>query len=89
MAEEIFHTIRYSDGSWQPWGNVSATVANNPGPFYFSVCATIGNDLHVIASGVNYNLYHTIRFLRTYSWQPWRSVTAAVAHNPVSRRGVP
>jgi hypothetical protein len=76
---EIFHTIRYSN-SWQPWGNVSQAVANNPGQFVSVSCASIGYDLHVIGMVPNGKLYHTIRY--SNSWQPWGNVSQAVANNP-------
>lgn len=77
---ELFHSIRYADATWQPWGNVSHAVQQNPGLFQFASCATVGNDLHIIAVTNSGDMYHTIR--HTISWQPWSSVTKMVADNP-------
>jgi hypothetical protein len=83
--EELYHTIRFKDGSWQPWGNVSAVVQNNPGKFFRVACASIGENLHVVAIGQDGNLYHTIRF--PASWQPWGNVSAVVQNNPGGQFG--
>jgi hypothetical protein len=77
---DLYHTIRFPN-SWQPWGNVSAAVQNNPrGQFGDVSCASIGDNLHVVALHNNGDLYHTIRFPN--SWQPWGNVSAAVQNNP-------
>jgi hypothetical protein len=77
---EIFHTIRYPDASWQPWGNVSKAVGNNPGLFKSASCATVGYEPHIIALTTSGKMRHTIRF--SNSWQPWGNVDTAAANNP-------
>jgi ribulose bisphosphate carboxylase small subunit len=78
---DIFHTIRFSNGSWQDWRNVSATVANNPGQISYLACAGIGNDLHLIGATPPGNLFHTIRYSNG-SWQNWDPVSSRAANNP-------
>jgi hypothetical protein len=82
----IYHTIRFPTGSpnnWQPWGNVSGTVRNNPGGQFSEIsCASIGDNLHVLGVHSNGTIYHTIRFPitpTTWDWQPWGNVSARVA----------
>ena|SRR5215216_1796779 len=70
----MWHTIR-SDNSnnWQTWGNVSGTVDLNPGAFKNVACAIVGSNLNVIGLTNDGNMWHTIRFER--SWQEWRDVS--------------
>jgi hypothetical protein len=75
----LYHTIRFP-ASWQPWGDVSATVSGNPGPFTNVACASIPPDVHVVGLAANGNVCHTIRF--PASWQPWGDVSATVSGNP-------
>src|SRR5689334_16095641 len=86
----LWHTIRFADGTWQPFfGNVKAQESNNPGPLYAVDCAVDGNDLHVVASTnvtldpINGGeLWHTIRFADG-TWQSFfGNVKAQESNNP-------
>lgn len=80
VVGEIFHSIRFPDASWQPWGNVSKGVGNNPGLFGSLSCATVGYEPHINALTTSGNMHHTIRF--SNSWQDWGNVNIAAANNP-------
>jgi hypothetical protein len=66
-STNLWHTIRRSDGSWQ----ASAGNISDPGhdrSFTAMSCATVGNDLHVLAVNGG-NLWHTVR----YASGTWKS----------------
>jgi hypothetical protein len=64
----VWHTIRNSDGSWQPsFGDVKGQTSN-PGAFSAISCAGVGNELHVVGVTSDGNVWHTIRF-GNGSWQ--------------------
>jgi kumamolisin len=66
---QLFHTIRNSDGSWQPsFGLVEAQESNNPGPFTAISCAGVGNEMELVGISGG-QLWHTIRNPNG-SWQP-------------------
>ncbi|GHO84945.1 hypothetical protein [Dictyobacter formicarum] len=66
----IWHTIRFSNGSWQSsFGNVNDQESNGNALSFTDVdCATIGENLHVCAIDRNGILWHTIRFANG-TWQ--------------------
>jgi hypothetical protein len=74
----ILHTIRKSDGSWQPFSDVEATAGNveNPTRVALGVTSSSGSTL---PSGLNlavvakFKLFHTIR-LPNGSWLPFGDV---------------
>jgi hypothetical protein len=67
---QLWHTIRNSDGTWQPtFGLVESQEENNPGAFTFVSCAGVGEDLHVVAVDAGGKLWHTIRG-SAGAWQP-------------------
>ena len=75
VGGKLWHTIRFADGSWQPFfGNVNAQESNDPGSLYAVDCTSDVDDLHVIATTDVNNarnggkLWHTIRFADG-SWQ--------------------
>jgi hypothetical protein len=80
---ELYHTIRFPN-SWQDWEPVSQAAANFPttGTLSDVACAGIGNDLHVIGIQVGGDLYHTIRFGSSNSWQDWEPVSKHAAYTP-------
>src|SRR5262249_31794510 len=65
---QLYHTLRHHDGTWQPqWGPVAEESGGGPGAWTAVACGGIGHDLHVVGLGTDQQLYHTIRFPR--SWQ--------------------
>jgi hypothetical protein len=75
------HTIRYSGGAWQPFGDVKGQ-AGNPG-WVTRVSATVNNstgDLHLVVATQNYGLFHTIRHANG-GWDPFGDVKGQ-AGNP-------
>jgi hypothetical protein len=79
--EDLYHTIRFVDGNWQPFGDVKAQESNNPGTFIGISCSAAGGDLHVIGTTSDGKLWHTIRFANG-SWQPsFGNVKAQVRDN--------
>ena len=66
---QLWHTIRYLDGSWQGvFGFVEGQESNDPGEFTDVSCSAVNNQLHVVAVGPAGLLWHTIRFLGG-NWQ--------------------
>ena len=65
-----WHTIRYSDDTWQPsFGDVKHAVPDNdPGPFQAVGCAEVSGDLHVVALTGDGRMWHTIRYPQK-GWQ--------------------
>jgi hypothetical protein len=81
---QLWHTIRYEDGSWQPsFGLIEGVVQGGPsGGFMRVSCGGTGDDLQVVGLGVDNQLYHTIR-RRQGSWQsPFLPVNSAVQGGP-------
>lgn len=81
----IWHTIRHSDQTWQPFGNVSQVVGVPDGYNPFVACAVtaVNDDLHLAAIatgslGAEPTIFHTIRFAEG-SWQaPFGNVNQVV-----------
>ncbi len=80
---KLWHTIRFADGSWQPFfGDVNAQESNDPGPFTAISCAGIGGNLHVVSLTGDGKLWHTIRFANG-TWQSaFGDVNAQEANDP-------
>jgi len=77
---QLWHTIRHSDQSWQPFfGLIEGVESNNPGAFSAISCAGVGDQLQVvgIAGG---QLWHTIRH-SDQSWQPFFGLIEGVESN--------
>ena len=81
LSPPLLHTIRFRD-SWQPWGDVLASIEGNPGDIVEFNCAGIGGELHLCARASDGRLWHTIRFADR--WQPWGDVLYAVQGDPGS-----
>jgi hypothetical protein len=63
----LWHTIRSSNGTWAPFGNVKAATGSNPGVFSRVDCSIVvprGQQptLHVTALTVDGVVWHAIRF---------------------------
>jgi hypothetical protein len=65
----IWHTIRFSNGTWQgSFGNVNAQQSNSGLRFKKVDCSIVGEDLQVCGLGTDGVIWHTIRFANG-SWQ--------------------
>jgi len=66
----VWHTIRTTNGEWDPWTLVGVTDGLRIG------CAVVDGQLHVCVAGGMPKLQHSIRFSRS-NWQPWGDAAAA------------
>jgi phosphatidylserine/phosphatidylglycerophosphate/cardiolipin synthase-like enzyme len=65
---QLWHTIRHSDGSWQPqFGLVEGESGGGPSRFTAVACGGLGTALHVVGVGSDQQLWHTVRY--PGSWQ--------------------
>jgi hypothetical protein len=68
----LWHSIRFADGSWQPFGDVEIP-AGEMGDLVDVAVAAVGPTLHLVAITAGGRLWHTIRFADG-SWQPFGDV---------------
>ena len=69
---KLWHTIRYANGGWQPFGDVKSQTGD-PGYVEHPAVAFIGDDLHVVVqTPVDGKLWHTIRY--PWGWQGFGDV---------------
>ena len=68
----LWHTIRHTDGSWSPFGDVEVP-AGDRGKFINVSCAEVGGELHVCGVTDDGHLWHTIRHTDG-SWSPFGDV---------------
>lgn len=67
---KILHTIRFSNGNWQPYfGDIEQWWTGEAGSFLSIACAGLNNELHVIAATTSGKILHTRRLANT-NWQP-------------------
>jgi hypothetical protein len=71
-AGRLWHTIRFANGSWQPFGDVEGQTGEM-GELRHVALSAIGPWLHVAAVNAAGRLWHTIRFADG-SWQPFGDV---------------
>ncbi len=83
----MVHTIRFADGSWQPFlGDVKSQIPQGPTPQFSDnslACAANKNgDLHVCTIDTLWKMVHAIRFTDG-SWQPfWGDVQSQITRGP-------
>jgi hypothetical protein len=71
-AGRLWHTIRFANGSWQPFGDVEGQTGEM-GDLSQVAVGAIGPWLHLAAINAAGRLWHTIRFADG-SWQPFGDV---------------
>ena len=82
----IWHTIRFSNGTWQAFfGNVNSHESNGSSLRFSDVdCANVNDNLHVTAVATDGISWHTIRFAN--SWQAFFGNVNAQESNGSSLR---
>lgn len=68
----LWHTIRYSDGTWDPFGDVEGQ-AGEKGKFNTISTAMVAGELHVVGGTTDGHLWHTIRY-SDGTWDPFGDV---------------
>lgn len=56
----LYHTIRHTNGSWEPFGNVERVASDPAGVFQTVGCTGVNGELHVCGYSDG-RLYHSIR----------------------------
>jgi Tc toxin complex TcA C-terminal TcB-binding domain/Neuraminidase-like domain/Salmonella virulence plasmid 28.1kDa A protein len=79
----IWHTLRHTNGSWQPsLGSVKAAARSDPGEARSVACAVdLNNALHVCAATTDGSIWHTLRN-QDGSWQHYFGSVKAVTSDP-------
>ncbi len=67
--------MRKSEAVWDPWQDVKALAASDPGPFISADCDVNGLILHICAVTNDGKLWHTFR---QPGWQPFEDVKARI-----------
>ena len=57
----LWHAIRHPDGRWDGFGDVESQTGPDRGAFTRVGCAAIGEDLHLVGTTSDGNLWHAIR----------------------------
>ena len=83
---KIWHTVRATNGTWLPFGEVEL-LAGDIGTATDVDCTAVSGNLHVVASNSVGGLYHTVRRMEDGSWTPFGNVKA-FAGDPGSVSGV-
>jgi hypothetical protein len=74
QGKGVFHTIRATDGPWQPFGDVYVEAGGLKTPVDVACASSVPGDLHVCCTDGDGALWHTIRYYVTGEWQPWGNV---------------
>jgi hypothetical protein len=78
---QMWHTIRYTNGTWAPaYGLVEGQEHNNPGPFAAASCAGVGSDMQLVGLSADGQMWHTIRYANG-SWAPNYGLVEGQEHN--------
>ena len=80
---ELWHSVRYKDGTWQSFTPIDVSTGGERGPWRTASCAAIGGDLHVCAILQDGTPWHTIRFTPPAAgsgWQTFGSITQAAGN---------
>ncbi|MFJ2575311.1 hypothetical protein [Kitasatospora aureofaciens] len=72
----VYHTVRYSNGSWQPWGALTDASGNKMAASQVSISVGPDNSAQVLAVGADTVLYHAIRH-SDGTWTPFQALTVA------------
>ncbi|MEV4614365.1 hypothetical protein AB0K43_17465 [Kitasatospora sp. NPDC049258] len=75
-AGRVLHTVERADGSWQPWGVVSASSGLGSGQFFSVATTELNGELQLVGTTWAGEVLHTIRHADG-SWQPWGNVMGA------------
>ncbi|MEU6971953.1 hypothetical protein AB0A71_30310 [Kitasatospora aureofaciens] len=57
----VYHTVRYSNGTWQPWGALTDGNGHQMAASQVSIAVGPDNNAQVLAVGADNTLYHEIR----------------------------
>jgi hypothetical protein len=80
---QLWHTIRYEDGSWQgSFGLIEGVVQGGPPGFAEASCGGTGDDLQVVGFGADEQLYHTIRYAGGSWHSPFGLIEGVVQGGP-------
>ncbi|MFE4517777.1 hypothetical protein ACFRMQ_26680 [Kitasatospora sp. NPDC056783] len=70
----LVHTVERPDGSWQPWGAISAPPGIGSDTFYSLATAEVNGELHIVATmRDNGSVLHTIRHANG-TWDGWGNI---------------